>query len=67
MMVTNKKDEYSKGEMTTTSAYLAAWDIKKWPKEPIMPKLIKGIKSNNDGKIKLLGKKTIEVINKAKE
>ena len=58
------KDVYLKGDVTATSAYLAALDIKKWPKEPIIPKLIAQIKLNVSGIIKLLGKKIIDVNNK---
>ena len=38
-----KEEEYSKGEVTATSAFLAACDIKKCPKDPITPRLIANV------------------------
>ena len=64
---TKIKDEYSKGEVTATSAYLAAWDINKCPSEPIIPKVEAAITWPIVGIIKSLGKKTKDVISKAKE
>ena len=62
-MPTKTKDVYSRGDVTDTSACLAACDIKKWPADPIIPKIIAKIKLNLSGIMKLWGKKIIEVNN----
>ena len=64
---TKIKDEYSNGEVTATSAFFAACDIKKWPIDPITPRLISNINWIRFGIIKSLGKKINEVISKANE
>ena len=64
---TKINEEYSKGEVTATSAFLAACDIKKCPKDPMTPRLIANVNWLISGIIKLEGKKIKEVINKANE
>ena len=58
---------YSKGVIITTSAFFAANDAKQWPKEPTMPREIKGTNSENDGIKKFSDIKKIDVNNNAKE
>ena len=67
MKPTKIKDEYSKGEVIATSAYFAAWDINKCPRDPIIPKLIAKINCIVFGITKLSGKNTIDVISNANE
>ena len=53
--------------INSTSAFLAACDIKKWPIDPITPKLIAKNNWYIFGIIKSLGKKSNDVIKRAKE
>ena len=66
-IVTKINEVYSKGAITITSAFLAACDKKKCPREPNIPNNNKGIESNKEGKIKSFGKKHIDVNKRARE